>query len=127
MLNLLLLGGAAVVAGIAFAYFWKKLKELFQYIKQKIVDFFIAIGETIKSTINFFRNLKSTARKFGSKLRTVIRVFFYSETKKKWYEQIETTTIELSEVPDHIRHKMIEGQDVDISNDIQKELSLELA
>lgn len=127
MFGLLLMAGM-VVAGIAFAVFWNKIKEMFQRVMRGLKTI---IMKTVAFTANMaaiiVKSLIATSIKIGSMLKIAMRAFWYNTKLKKWEERIETTTISAEEVPENIRNKQIENQTIDISDDIRTELSFELA
>lgn len=54
-----------------------------------------------------------------------MKYYSYNEETKKWNETVVTQEVDESTIPDHIRRKVQStSQEVDITDEMEKELSL---
>ncbi|VXA91475.1 conserved hypothetical protein [Enhydrobacter sp. AX1] len=118
MIPLIAVAGLAV-AGLVLSVFWKEIK-----------DFIIASTSKIKTVIipsaivgfRTYLETGSVARGFLKAMQT----FYTRNTQGQWQETVVTRTISEKEVPKDIKAKAKNHTRVDITEDVQKELQLEI-
>lgn len=115
---LIAVGVAGLVGGAIIAANWDAVVNW-------LSDLVVKIRDAFNSFKNFIGHAGMVVAQKISDAITAIRHKLYYKEQGKW--MLETTTCEVdeSEVPPAIRRKVSE-QEADISDEIQRELSLEL-
>lgn len=112
---LLLVGGALIGAGIAI--YWKNIAEWLKRIYVKLPP---VIKQYLQGALSF-------AQRIGSTFKNVMKYYSYNEETKKWNETVVTTEVDESTIPAHIRNKLNQSSEVETTQDLEKELKLELS
>lgn len=113
MIPVLLIAGLAFAVGVAVVTFWDEIKKYlglaYQHVKKMLHAAIVGVVAYVKK---------------GSIAGAVIAAYkFYSKDDKgRWQETVTTKTISESEVPEHIRRKLEECEQLDISEELQLEL-----
>lgn len=118
MIPLAVVAGLAI-AGLVLTVFWKEIK-----------DFIIASVTKIRTVIipsaivgfRTYLETGSVARGFLKAMQT----FYTRNTQGQWQETVVTRTIPEKDVPKDIKARAKNYTRVDITEDVQKELKLEL-
>lgn len=123
---MLITAGLGFGAGVVCTLFWDEIKSILQKLKFKIICTIQKMGKFIIDTTISLKNAIVTAVLKNRQFLIKVRQFFYSKQQEKWGEIIETSSISQSEVPEHLLNKVkAKSSEVDISDDIRQELSLE--
>lgn len=114
MLPLLLLAGG-VALGITVAIYWKNIKAWLERIWEKLPPI---VKDYLQGALAFVRRI-------GDTVKNIVKYYSYNEETKKWNETVVTQEVDESTIPDHIRRKVQStSQEVDITDEMEKELSL---
>lgn len=122
MIPFILLGAALFAGAVVVSAFWDSIKNFLEasvkHVRQVIKATIVGLTAYIK-TQNIVAGVAAGLQALNK---------FYSKNEdQQWEETVTTRTISASEVPEHIRRKLEATQKpVDISEDIAKELKLEL-
>ncbi len=116
MIPVLLLGGVALAAGIAIAAYWKEINAWVQRIWAKLPH---SVKDKLQGAV-------ALARRIGNTFKNIMKYYAYDSNTKKWTETVVTKEVNESDIPKHIRSRLRETEEVDISEDFQKELQLSL-
>lgn len=109
MILQVLLGGM-IVAGI-LAAFWD---DLLDWLKTAV--------ETVRATVRgIYRGVKVFVQKTGECVKEISK--HYSQVGEHWEETVIKRTIPASEVPEDILMKAYGGQEVDITDELELQLS----
>lgn len=115
-IGLWFLAGATV--GVAVAVFWQEIRE-----------FFIASFKKLPTEIQRdLQGVVALARAIDNIMMTTFKYYSYNQMTQSWNETINTRNINANDVPEHIkmRAQANQGQDIDITQDVAKELQLKL-
>lgn len=115
MIPVLLLGGLAL-AGIALAAYWKEIANWLKRIWQKLPS---SIKDRLQGAV-------ALVRKIGDTFKNVMKYYSYDKDTKKWSETVVTKEVNESEIPDHIRSRLIKQNETDISEDLEEQLKMAL-
>ncbi|WP_226455747.1 hypothetical protein [Pseudomonas sp. AF03-9] len=122
MIPFILLGAALFAGAVVASAFWDKIKNFLEasvkHVRQIVKATIVGLTAYIK-TQNVVAGIAAGLQALNK---------FYSKNEdQQWEETVTTRTIPASDVPEHIRRKLESTQaPVDISEDIAKELKLEL-
>lgn len=104
-----------VVAGVVTAIYWENIRE---WIKEVYENLPIKIKETLVGATSF-------AKRFGLSFQNIMKYYSYDKELNKWEMTVVTQEVDESTIPDHIRRKVQStSQEVDITDEMEKELSL---
>ena len=122
MIPIILLGAALFAGAVVVTAFWDKIKSFLEasvkHVRQVVKATIVGLTAYVKT--------QNIAAGIAAGLQALNK--FYSKNEnQQWEETITTRTISESDVPEHIRRKLESTRGpVDISEDIAKELKLEL-
>ncbi|MBX8496860.1 hypothetical protein [Pseudomonas cichorii] len=122
MIQFILLGAALFAGAVMVTAFWDSIKNFLE-------DSVRHVRQVVKATIvglTAYIKTKDVVAGISAGLQALNK-FYSKNDNQQWEETITTRTISEQDVPEHIRRKL-EGtkEAVDISDDIAKELKLEL-
>lgn len=110
----LLIGGA--VLGIALIAFWQEIKDWFIKVWDKLP---IEVKEDLKGVLAF-------AKKVDDLVMSIMKYYSYNAITNQWNETIVSKQITSNDIPEHIRNRLRQGNEIDITEDLSKELKLTL-
>lgn len=116
MIPLLLLGGIALAGGIAIGMYWKNIAGWLKKIWEKLPP---SIKQQLQGAV-------ALAQKVASVFKNIMKYYSYDSQTKKWQETVVTTEVNESEIPEHIRSRLQNSNQVDISTELQEKLELAL-
>lgn len=109
----LLVGAATSAVVIAF---WKEIREWFIKIWYKLP---VQMRQDLKGVLAF-------AQRVDEVIVTLMKYYSYNKGTNDWNETIVSKQINTNEIPSHIRERLREGNQIDITKDLCKELDLTL-
>lgn len=120
MIPLILLAGAAIAGvAVAVAVYWKEISAWLKRIWDKLPPI---IKQHLQGALSFVKRIGATAL-------NIMKYYSYNKETKKWNETVVTTEVDESTVPEKFR-KMAgytSSQEVETTDDLEKELSLSLS
>ena len=106
------LGALGAVTAFAVLAFWDEivnwLEELFTILEKIWDEVCFAVKKVSEGVVDFIQKL------------------YYQEENGKWMEQTTTREIPENQVPAHIRKKYSGTKETDVTNNMKKELALQL-
>lgn len=114
-IGLWLLTGVAV--GAAVVLFWDEIRSFF-------IESFQSLPRDIQRDLQGVVVVAKAIDKVMT--RTSLRYYSYNAMTQNWSETIDTKAIRADEVPDHIRNRLRYGDEIDITNEVARELKLHL-
>lgn len=118
MIPLILLAGATI-AGVAVAVYWKEISAWLKRIWDKLPP---TIKQHLQGALSFVKRIGTTAL-------NIMKYYSYNEETKKWSETIVSTEVDESTVPEKFRRKTgyTSNQEIETTDDLEKELSMSLS
>lgn len=113
-IGLFLLAGA--VTGAVVITFWKEIREWFIDVWHKLPS---QLRQDLKGVLAF-------VQKIDNIITAAIKYYSYNKGTNEWNETIVSKIVSTNDIPDHIRRRLSEGKELDITNDFRKELDLTL-
>lgn len=115
MLPLLLLAGGALI-GAGIAIYWKEIAAWLKRIYEKLPPI---IKQYLQGALSFIQRI-------GNTFKNVMKYYSYNEETKKWTETVVSTEVDESKIPAKFRNKLKSTIEVETTDDLEKELKLEL-
>lgn len=109
---LLIAGLAGVAVGVAVAVFWKQIAAALK----KIYDI---LPPQIKKELE---GVVTLVRKVSDVIKNIFKSYSYNREKKEWTETVHSKTVSADQVPEHIRKRVQQEKEVDISDEVQQHL-----
>ncbi len=106
-----------VVAGVVTAIYWENIRE---WIKEVYENLPIKIKETLVSATSF-------AKRFGLSFQNIMKYYSYDKELNKWEMTVVTQEVDESTIPESIRKKLDYSSEVETTDDLQRELKLNLS
>lgn len=116
MLPLLLLAGG-VALGITVAIYWKNITAWLERIWEKLPPI---VKDYLQGALAFVRRI-------GDTVKNIVKYYSYNEETKKWNETVVTQEVDESTIPESIRKKLDYSSEVETTDDLQRELKLNLS
>lgn len=122
MIPFILLGAALFAGAVVVTAFWDKIKS---FLEASVKHVRQVVKATIVGLTAYVKTQNIAAGVYAG--LQALNKFYSKNENQQWEETITTRTISESDVPEHIRRKLESTRGpVDISEDIAKELKLEL-
>lgn len=115
----LLIGGA--VLGVALVAFWQEIKDWFIKIWHKLP---IEVKEDLKGVLAFAREVATNTVR--NAIMCIMKYYSYNAITNQWNETIVSKQITSNDIPEHIRNRLRQGNEIDITDDLSQELKLTL-
>lgn len=113
MLPLIYLAGAAIIGATLVAIFWKEIDAWLKRVYEKLPP---SVKENLKGGLAF-------VKKIGDTFKNLMLYYSYSETTQKWTETTVSREIDPKNIPDHILKKLKSAEKVDITDELEMQLS----
>ena len=115
-------GLVGLIGGAAIVYFWDDILEWLSDFLPKVANLIREIGRRLGPNTQYATDMM--AEKLDN-IATAIKHHLYYKQNGQWIEETTRRVIPESELPPHIRKKVRTiGQDVDITDDIERETRL---
>lgn len=115
----LLIGGA--ILGAALVAFWQEIKDWFIKIWHKLPT---QIKDDLKGVLVFAKEITTNAA--HNIIRCTMKYYSYNAITNQWNETIVSKQITSNDIPEHIKNRLKQGNEIDITDDLSKELKLTL-
>ena len=107
---------AGIAAGVAVLAFWSEIRDFFKRAWNALP---IEITQNLQGVV-------AVAKMIDGKITTALKYYSYNLETQSWNESIASKVVTTDEIPDHIKQRLQLGHEVDYTNDLAKELKLEL-
>lgn len=99
MIGLALLIGGAIVAGGLIATFWEQIRNWLNRVIEKVKN---VVQGTVQGVRIFFSKMQETGKEISKN---------YVKVGMKWQETVVKRTVEISEIPEEYRNRMITDEE----------------
>lgn len=106
------IAGGAV--GALVATFWKQIVSWFKKAWEKLTEAFK----------KGFKGVKAFLTKIAGVIKNLAKYYSFNASTKKWQETVVTREVDPSEVPEEFRTELKSSDQIDISDEFTKQLTL---
>ncbi len=114
MIPVIILAGAVALGAVVLAKFWKEINEWISRIWKKLPPH---VKEHLQGAKAFLERVEAT-------VKNVFYYYSYNNETEKWTETVVSRQVDPESIPQDIREKMRERNNLEITDDVKQMLTV---